>query len=397
MNERGRRGSVLTMVLWVMGLLGTIALYLFYRAELELAAVAGWERDCRMRQMGEEVLRERLSLLVNDDMKADDPNDAWYGHGLLEEERDGCRIFVMASDEGTKPNLNFLNEASLKILCGVKSDGQFDALFDWLDPDDEARFFGAESLYYLALKKPYKPRNGFISSLAELKQVKNGEDYYKALAPHVTVYGRVNPNTIPLDNFSWLLTSIGVDDFFVERIGRSFREYRLGRNPEGGPNRFDTYDDFLKLDGLTIAVRDKLKPFFQFQGNCNINFANEQQLAEALLRAVGSTEMVGEIIARRQEKFFTDQQDLEAFFRVKHPHLRTRDFFVTVSTVIRLRIWIERGDRVYFLETVQERFPDQGQDRWRVRTLYRRALWDDEAPPVPENETEEAPGSEAGT
>ncbi len=43
-----------------------------------------------------------------------------------------------------------------------------DAILDWIDEDDTARDYGAESEYYQSLNPPYLPRNGPISSLDEL-------------------------------------------------------------------------------------------------------------------------------------------------------------------------------------------------------------------------------------
>ncbi len=62
-------------------------------------------------------------------------------------------------------------KAALMQLPGM-TDSIADALLDWLDADDQAREFGAESEYYQQLDKPYKPRNGIPETLDELLYVK---------------------------------------------------------------------------------------------------------------------------------------------------------------------------------------------------------------------------------
>ncbi len=47
-----------------------------------------------------------------------------------------------------------------------------DAIFDWLDPDDEPRPDGAEADYYEGLNPPYSPRNGPVASIGELLLVR---------------------------------------------------------------------------------------------------------------------------------------------------------------------------------------------------------------------------------
>ena len=61
--------------------------------------------------------------------------------------------------------------AALMQLPGM-SESIADAMLDWIDADDQAREFGAESDYYQRLDKPYKPRNGIPETVDELLFVK---------------------------------------------------------------------------------------------------------------------------------------------------------------------------------------------------------------------------------
>jgi len=47
-----------------------------------------------------------------------------------------------------------------------------DAMLDWIDSDEIPRQYGAEAEYYQALPQPYKPANGFLTSLDDLLLVR---------------------------------------------------------------------------------------------------------------------------------------------------------------------------------------------------------------------------------
>jgi DNA uptake protein ComE-like DNA-binding protein len=85
-------------------------------------------------------------------------------------------------NESAKLNLNTLVSAGgdteedqdrerLLALPGM-TESVADAILDWLDEDDVPRTYGAEETYYLGLDPAYEPRNGPISSLDELLEVR---------------------------------------------------------------------------------------------------------------------------------------------------------------------------------------------------------------------------------
>jgi type II secretory pathway component PulK len=47
-----------------------------------------------------------------------------------------------------------------------------DSILDWVDPDDQKHFNGAEMDYYMHLNPPYFCKNGFIDDLSELLLIK---------------------------------------------------------------------------------------------------------------------------------------------------------------------------------------------------------------------------------
>ncbi|MHB0959808.1 MAG: type II secretion system protein GspK [Pirellulaceae bacterium] len=84
-------------------------------------------------------------------------------------------------DESTRLNVNALvtldaiaenaGRDLLMALPGMTEDVA-DAILDWMDPDDEAREYGAETSYYQALTPPYHAKNGPLDTVEELLLVR---------------------------------------------------------------------------------------------------------------------------------------------------------------------------------------------------------------------------------
>jgi hypothetical protein len=75
-------------------------------------------------------------------------------------------------DEHSKLNINAtLAEGSLLTVLEDMSPDVADAIFDWIDEDDQERPLGAERHYYQSLSIPYEPRNGPMRNVAELELV----------------------------------------------------------------------------------------------------------------------------------------------------------------------------------------------------------------------------------
>lgn len=70
-----------------------------------------------------------------------------------------------------------------------------DAILDWLDEDDEAREFGAESAYYASLEPPYAPKNGPLDTVEELLRVR-GVTPQMLFGTDTNRNGQVDPNEI---------------------------------------------------------------------------------------------------------------------------------------------------------------------------------------------------------
>jgi general secretion pathway protein K len=75
-------------------------------------------------------------------------------------------------DEHSKLNINAaVDEGGLLTTLEDMPPDIADAIFDWVDEDDEERPLGAEVHYYQSLSIPYEPRNGPMRSIGELELV----------------------------------------------------------------------------------------------------------------------------------------------------------------------------------------------------------------------------------
>lgn len=370
------RGSVLLLVAWVFAIMGVIAAFLLYRSELEWAAVVNLERNGRSESLAEQVLQERLALLRLDDTEHDSFSDPWFGEtGYYEEERDGYRIVVKIEDESSKPNLNIMSRGELELL-GLTGE-QADHLIDWIDPDDEISAEGAETDYYQSLAPPYKPRNGFLSTPREVLAIKDGDDIYDKVAPYGTVFGKYNINTLTERNLEGLLLSAGFEKMWIERMISDVKNFRTGKV-------FKSYDDLRQLSAVSLDKLDELRPIITLNGIMNINFIAEQGL-EAILKRTGlNQDVAGKIVHRRREGPFTEIEEARHFFNTGEKPFPIEQYFTTVSTLIRYQIWIIKGKRIYYLDTIQERLPSDGVNKWRTRPLYRCVLRNREAPELPD-------------
>jgi len=370
------RGSTLIIITWLFAIIGIITAFIFYRSELEWAAVVNMERSMQARQLAEEVLAEKLVLLTEDDTEHDSIDDPWFCNGYQNFERSGFQISILIEDEGSKPNLNLLTGDDLR-LAGLDQT-QIDPLLDWIDRDDDLRGEGAESEYYNAKQPAYKPKNTFLASPREILALKNGTAIYEAITPHTTVFGRYNPNAMDGEAFGNLLLAAGFQSNWVERVVDEFRAYR--RNA-----RFNTIDDFLKLSSVTLQTCEQLEPLLRFDGSCNVNLVSKTALQVVLNNSGYDSQSAQEIIRYRNEQPFTSTEEIAGVIPTKDKQKQVGDYFTTVSTIIRYRIWLVKGTKKFYLDTVQERVLNSNQKkRWSVTPLSYVFLMNNDVPEMPQ-------------
>jgi type II secretory pathway component PulK len=156
--------------------------------------------------------------------------------------------------ESGKLNLKFLlageNPANLELLRkyleikGVdlnERDRMIDCLLDWVDPDNAVRLNGAED------EPGYKPTNGPLRTLDELKRVKGWEEFTSQ--PNWDADFTLNSTDAKIDINSAsrdvLLALPGFTDLMVDR----FLQMRRGPDDVEG-----TEDDVLFTDALQVQI-----------------------------------------------------------------------------------------------------------------------------------------------
>lgn len=382
------RGSTLILVTWILLVMGVIAAFLVYRAEFEWAAASGLEKSMRLKETAESVLNEKLALLISDDTEeVDKPGDPWFGEtGQFELDRDGYTIQIVIEDEGSKPNLNIIKGDSFREM-DPEGKVSFDPVWDWRDTDsDPKEANGAELNYYQSLNPPYKPRDGFFSSIEELKAIKDSDQIYPLVAPVMTVYGKYNPNMLKKcdhvkDTFYALLLSYGFEKNWAERVALEF---------QNGPIlNFTKIDDFLKLSAVTLDSREKMRPLFKFgEGSYNPNFISKVGL-RVILRDIGrDPDLAVKIINTRKEQPFENLDSLKNILANNLPKgtspIEIKDYFTLKSTIIRYRIWVTRDNLKYYLETVEERVFGKSKKQWKVHPLVWQSFVNDDVPEIPQ-------------
>lgn len=388
----GEQGSTLLLVAWVLLIMGSVALFLLYRSSAEWALVNSMSRRIKMQEVATDWLRQCITELNNDETDWDDKTDGWFFGGRVEQEfvanNNTYLVTVIIEDEGSKPNINYIySYQNLEVF--LPKELSTAPLQDWIDRNEEPQTDGAENSFYQSLNPPYKSRDGFLSTLEELKQIKDGDILYLELAPHFTVFGKANPNIINANTFSNLLYSHGLKDYNWEKIMTEFAN--LTRNATR-THFFVNADEFSRI-GVSDLDRDKIAPLFRFDGFCNINFISEDGLKFIFAEAELNKEAAKKVIEIR------DNDPLKNMDRVRQVlkeqaapknEAILADYFTVVTTVIRYKIWVKFQQSTFYMDTVWERFKvTNAKTKWQSHPLSWRYLLNSEAPEIPKKEVKE--------
>lgn len=161
--------------------------------------------------------------------------------------------------EGGRLNLKFLlageNPANLEIIRkylevkGVdlnERDRMIDCLLDWVDPDNAVRLNGAEN------EEDYKPTNGPLRTLEELKRVKGWEEF--ASRPNWDADFTLNSTDAKIDINSASRDVLLALPGFTEPSADRFLQMRRG------PDDIEGTDDDVVFDGQQAQIALGFRP-----------------------------------------------------------------------------------------------------------------------------------------
>ena len=194
---RRQRGLALVLVLWSTALLAVMAAGFAFSVRTEVRMASNLESHAQAHALAEAGVQRVMVALSSSD-----------GGALA---RDGRpQQLTLASGEVTveiRPETGKLdiNAAPPLLIQGLfealaEDDASLDkrdaarlsdTLLDWLDDDDAPRPDGAESDAYERAGLDFRPRNGAMVALSELRQVAGmTEALYRRLEPVLTVHSR---------------------------------------------------------------------------------------------------------------------------------------------------------------------------------------------------------------
>lgn len=244
-----KRGSILILVLWSLGLLTVFALYLGLGVRQRLDFLLRVETRNKLYNIAEAGIKQSVTKIGNFDktslvvlLKDSWSNDesAFYQRpvsggsftvGYLYKEgdlyskgseADSPGMMYGAADVMSKLNINTASLQELSRLIEFAADiDEYTAadiascIIDWRDEDNASLANGAESKYYNSLG--YDCKDFAFETLEELFYVKNMDrDVFSRIKPYITIHGsgQVNVNTA----LGPVLSALGLSDNVVEKI-----------------------------------------------------------------------------------------------------------------------------------------------------------------------------------
>ena len=317
------RGSILISVLFVMIVLGLLAVSFAYRTGIESRMTRDQLVMAQLKAQAASAVAIAIGRLRENTNDFDHFAEPWHSHMPLANE-DWIPEWIQdpygyapefvtnyqVIDEQGKLNLLYASSEALERL-GMTPE-QIASLFDWMDEDQITHSEGAEQTYYLARPDPYRCKDAPLECLDELLLVRGfnsfsylGEDanHNRLLDPSendggVTFPpddgdgrlrlgwidtltcvgdGRINLNTAP----SSVLEVLPISPAAVDQIlgYRAFDEYSSG---ELSDHVFRSAQDIEQLQGLTEMDIDVLKAVATFRSSHFRIFAQSVHLSTQL-------------------------------------------------------------------------------------------------------------------
>lgn len=377
----GQRGVVLVAVLWVIVLLSFVVVSFVDRMQTETIITRNMRVDAECAASSRSLIELAISVLLQDKNDYDSPEDDWARFGTedwrekLEPLFPGFDFSLTVWDEGSRINLNAAGQYQLERL--FEDDPALAiAVLDWRDADQDTRASGAEDDYYQALEPPVQCHDGLLDTKLELKQIRNGMEYFERVQDLMTTFGPLNPNLITSDVFEALCRGVGIDGYLAERLGMELPLLR------GKGTYIKDYDDLRDMPSMQMNLLEKLHGTLAFEGTYNINMMNGDLLALVMPDAGIESDNVDRIF--RRTRIFRRVEDLVSAMvtaGMDHGYAEAAKQYVTVrSTIFGIEALAGRKDgRSYKVTAIVRRFREEPDDRnWQIDILSWR-----EEPVVP--------------
>lgn len=228
------KGAALIVTLWVLVLLGVVAMSFSLSARRGSASTRNFKEDTLLHYLAVSAYEEAIAYILTDrDPQVDFIDED--GNFRTDEERspitgiketDGVRVELRITDEESRLNINTITIPNLQQIlesAGVPHTAiqeLLDSLADWKDPDDLHHHLGAEDEYYKPLGYAAKDRP--LDVPEELLLIKgfspeyfHGGESASSLEPILTTWGQgININTISPE----LMDALGMDPLEIDSV-----------------------------------------------------------------------------------------------------------------------------------------------------------------------------------
>ena len=246
-------GFALLLTVLIISLIVTLTLQFNTSMRSELYAAANMRDNARLSAIAKSAFHYAMAVLFEDDVATtfDSLREAWADPVALSVNSDAMfeegRFEVQIIDHSGRIQINNLIQtegkekgkydiaqrdllrrflgSELFDLDPEEADNIIDAIKDWIDPDNEATKFGAESAYYLALEKPYSCKNASLEFLEELllirgitKELFYGTNEKPGIANYLSTQGEGKININTADPMVLISLSEHLDQEMVEEM-----------------------------------------------------------------------------------------------------------------------------------------------------------------------------------
>jgi general secretion pathway protein K len=305
------RGIALITVILIISILVAVAIELNRSTRAAIYDAANLSDGIKLTYIAKSGFYGAAAILSNYDNNYDTLRDNWAKSEILSAQSqtlftDGSFMTIVEDETGKIPLNKLVNgneynsvikEILIRLLClpefeidEKKAYEIVDSIKDWIDADNSATGYGAETSYYSSLEPPYEAKNAQLDCIEELLMVKgitseifNGTKEKPGLARYVTADsdGAININTAP----KMVLRALSPD--ITIELADKMDEYR---RKDGNDLSSTTW--FLSMAGVTIKPEIVVKSnYFKIISVGKMNNM-EQSLSGVVKRSGKSVQII---------------------------------------------------------------------------------------------------------